>query len=92
MHRQQLTSFLPICKLRIEYIPAEIIDAANELAQQRIDMAVAAHRINHNAVSATNCIECGEKISDKRRKAVKGCTMCADCQHIAELKRKQRGI
>ena len=72
-------------------MPSEIIDAANELAQQRIDMAVAAHRINHNAVSATHCIECGDQISDKRREAVKGCTMCADCQQIAELKRKQRG-
>lgn len=38
---------------------AEIIDQANELAQQRIDMAIAAHRINHNAVSAERCSECG---------------------------------
>ena len=30
----------------------EIIDQANELTQQRIDMAVAAHRIDRNAVSA----------------------------------------
>lgn len=70
---------------------AEIIDAANNLAQHRIDMAVAAHRINHNAVSATHCIECADQINDKRREAVKGCKMCADCQGIAELKRKQRG-
>lgn len=37
---------------------AEIIDAANELAQQRIDMAIAAHRINRDAVSATHCSDC----------------------------------
>ncbi|POP46882.1 conjugal transfer protein TraR [Superficieibacter electus] len=73
-------------------MPSEIIDAANELVQQRIDMVVASHRINHNAVSATHCIQCGEKISDKRREAVKGCTMCHECQGIAELKRKQRGF
>lgn len=38
---------------------AEIIDQANELAQQRIDMAIAAHRIDRNAVSAEHCAECG---------------------------------
>lgn len=37
---------------------AEIIDQANELAQQRIDMAIAAHRLNRNAVSAERCEEC----------------------------------
>ncbi|ECF2500859.1 TraR/DksA family transcriptional regulator, partial [Salmonella enterica subsp. enterica serovar Virchow] len=48
---------------------AEIIDQANELAQQRIDMAIAAHRINHSAVSATHCEECGDRLSNERRKA-----------------------
>ncbi|MGG8038110.1 TraR/DksA C4-type zinc finger protein [Klebsiella aerogenes] len=54
---------------------AEIIDQANKLAQQRIDMAIAAHRINHNAVSAEYCVECGEKLPEARRKAYPGCTM-----------------
>ncbi len=36
---------------------AEIIDAANELAQRRIDMAIAALRINRNAVSAEHRTE-----------------------------------
>lgn len=69
---------------------AEIIDAANELAQQRIDMAIAAHRIDRNAVSATHCIECGEDIPQARREAVPGCRTCADCQQIIEIKNKQR--
>ncbi|EPK7406938.1 TraR/DksA C4-type zinc finger protein [Klebsiella aerogenes] len=59
---------------------AEIIDQANELAQQRIDMAVAAHRINRNAVSAEHCSECGESIPAPRRAAVPGYQMCAECQ------------
>ncbi|MCU6423621.1 TraR/DksA family transcriptional regulator [Klebsiella aerogenes] len=67
---------------------AEIIDQANELAQQRIDMAIAAHRINRNAVSAEYCIECGES----RRAAVPGCQTCAECQSVIELKNKQRGV
>ncbi|MFH2710465.1 TraR/DksA family transcriptional regulator [Klebsiella aerogenes] len=71
---------------------AEIIDQANELAQQRIDMAIAAHRINHNAVSAEHCSECGESISAPRRAAVPGCQTCAECQSVIELKNKQRGL
>lgn len=51
---------------------AEIIDQANELAQQRIDMAIAAHRINRNAVSAEHCSECGEDIPAPRRAVVPG--------------------
>ncbi|HEO1536638.1 TPA: TraR/DksA family transcriptional regulator [Klebsiella aerogenes] len=71
---------------------AEIIDQANELAQQRIDMAIAAHRIDHNAVSAEHCTECGEDIPAPRRAAVPGCQTCAECQSVIELKNKQRGL
>ncbi|EKZ6402261.1 TraR/DksA family transcriptional regulator [Klebsiella aerogenes] len=71
---------------------AEIIDQANELAQQRIDMAIAAHRINRNAVSAEHCSECGENIPAPRRAAVPGCQTCAECQSFIELKNKQRGL
>ncbi|CAM6696107.1 TraR/DksA family transcriptional regulator [Enterobacter hormaechei] len=70
---------------------AEIIDQANELAQQRIDMAIAAHRINRNAVSAEHCSECGEVIPAPRRAAVPGCQTCAECQTDLELIMKQRG-
>lgn len=70
---------------------AEIIDQANELAQQRIDMAIAAHRIDRNAVSAEHCAECGEDIPAPRRAAVPGCQTCASCQADLELIRKQRG-
>ncbi|WP_414149862.1 TraR/DksA family transcriptional regulator [Enterobacter sp. BNK-18] len=70
---------------------AEIIDQANELTQQRIDMAIAAHRINRNAVSAEHCAECGEDIPAPRRAAVPGCQTCAECQGVIELRKKQRG-
>lgn len=71
---------------------AESIDQANELAQQRIDMAIAAHRINRNAISAEHCSECGEDIPAPRRAAVPGCQTCAECQSVIELKNKQRGL
>lgn len=71
---------------------AEIIDQANELAQQRIDMAIAAHRLNRNAASAEHCEECGEDIPEPRRAAVPGCKTCSSCQEEIELRNKQRGI
>lgn len=71
---------------------AEIIDQANELTQQRIDMAIAAHRIDRSAVSAEHCEDCGVEIPEERRTAVPGCQMCAECQSLRELKIKQRGF
>ena len=69
----------------------DTIDAASELTQQRIEMAVAAHRLNRNAVSAEHCEECGEDIPAPRRAAVPGCQTCAECQGVIELRNKQRG-
>ncbi len=40
----------------------EIIDQANELAERRLEMTIQNMRINHNAVSATHCRDCGEEI------------------------------
>lgn len=66
----------------------DTLDAASELTQQRIEMAVAAHRLNHSAVSATHCEECGDNLPEARRKAYPGCTMCVDCQSNMELRKK----
>ena len=70
----------------------EIIDAANELAQQRLDQAIQAHRIDRNAVSATHCDECGDAIEEARRRAMPGCRMCASCQADAEKRGKLWGM
>ena len=69
---------------------AEIIDQASELEELLREQAIAAHRIDRNAVSATHCIECGEDIPEPRRVAVPGCQACSDCQQLIELKNKQR--
>lgn len=37
----------------------EIIDQANELEELQREAAIAKCRINHNAVSATHCRDCG---------------------------------
>ncbi|HCD7234338.1 TPA: TraR/DksA family transcriptional regulator [Klebsiella oxytoca] len=68
---------------------AEIIDQASELEELLRNNAIQAHRINHNAVSATECEECGERLTDARRKAYPGCTMCVSCLEEIEIRKKQ---
>ncbi len=70
---------------------AEIIDQASALEDMMRENAIQAHRLDHSAVSATHCIECDEALSDERRKAYPGCTMCVVCLQIVELRNKQRG-
>ncbi|EKY3995397.1 TraR/DksA family transcriptional regulator [Enterobacter roggenkampii] len=69
----------------------EIIDQASALEEMMREQAIAAHRINRNAVSAERCEECDEPIPEPRRAAVPGCQTCASCQADLELIRKQRG-
>ncbi|ENZ1941741.1 TraR/DksA family transcriptional regulator [Citrobacter portucalensis] len=66
----------------------ELIDTANELIERNLAETIKAHRLNHSAVSATHCIECGDKLLDARRKAYPGCTMCVECQSNMELRKK----
>lgn len=70
----------------------EIIDQASELEEMQREQAIAAHRIDRNAVSATRCVECGDDIPQARREAVPGCRTCASCQEEIELKNKQVGV
>ncbi|WP_338124162.1 TraR/DksA C4-type zinc finger protein [Citrobacter youngae] len=53
------------------------------------DHAIQAHRLNHSAVSATHCEECGDRLSNERRKAYPGCTMCVECQDDAERRNRR---
>jgi phage/conjugal plasmid C-4 type zinc finger TraR family protein len=71
---------------------ADIIDNASEIEELQRNAALSAHRIDHNAVSAEYCAECGEDIPEPRRAAVPGCQTCAECQGVIELKNKQRGL
>lgn len=68
----------------------EIIDQANELAERRLEQTIQNMRINHNAVSATHCVDCGDPIPTRRRELVAGRQRCADCQEEEELRGKHR--
>ncbi|ALQ86468.1 conjugal transfer protein TraR [Klebsiella pneumoniae] len=70
----------------------EIIDQANELAERRLEMTIQNMRINHNAVSATHCRDCGEEIPARRRELVAGCQRCADCQEEFEERGKHLAL
>ncbi|STV95634.1 phage/conjugal plasmid C-4 type zinc finger protein, TraR family [Klebsiella michiganensis] len=70
---------------------AELIDQANELAERRLEMTIQYMRINHAAVSATHCRDCGEEIPEQRREAVAGCQRCVSCASDIELRLKQEG-
>ncbi|HDG8139481.1 TPA: TraR/DksA C4-type zinc finger protein [Klebsiella quasipneumoniae subsp. quasipneumoniae] len=63
---------------------------AIELAERRLEMTIQNMRINHAAVSATHCRDCGEEIPERRRELVAGCQRCADCQEEEELRGKHR--
>ncbi|WP_194432994.1 TraR/DksA family transcriptional regulator [Klebsiella pneumoniae] len=70
---------------------AEIIDQDNELAELQREAAIAKCRINHHAVSATHCRDCGEEIPERRRELVAGCQRCVSCASDIELRLKQEG-
>ena len=70
---------------------AEIIDQANELAELQREAAIAKCRINHAAVSATHCRDCGEEIPERRRELAAGCQRCVSCASDIELRLKQEG-
>ncbi|HDR2612802.1 TPA: TraR/DksA family transcriptional regulator [Enterobacter ludwigii] len=67
---------------------ADIIDTAAEIEELQRNAALSAHRINHYAVSAEHCEDCGDIIPEPRRAAVPGCQTCAECQSLKEIKHK----
>lgn len=69
---------------------AEIIDQANDLVEQRLSVALENMRIDHAAVSATHCTECGDAIEEARRKAYPGCTLCVSCKSEQEVRARHR--
>ncbi|MDM3214793.1 TraR/DksA C4-type zinc finger protein [Citrobacter sp. Cf093] len=68
---------------------ADFADDASAVEELQRNAALSAHRINRDAVSATHCVECDEQLSDARRIAYPGCTMCVDCQSDAERRNRR---
>lgn len=71
----------------------EIIDAAQEYIERITAAGIDALRIDHSAISATECRECGYPIPEPRRKFVPGVQTCVECQELAEEENRiRRGI
>ncbi|MEB0317584.1 TraR/DksA family transcriptional regulator [Citrobacter freundii] len=68
---------------------ADIIDNASTLEDLQRDAALSMIRLNHSAVSATHCEECGDPLIPERRDAFPGCKKCVSCQEDEE-KRNRR--
>lgn len=49
-----------------------------------IGLVVAAQQARSLRPSLTHCLECGDPIPDKRRKAFPGCELCLDCKSEEE--------
>ncbi|MBU2539153.1 MAG: TraR/DksA C4-type zinc finger protein [Proteobacteria bacterium] len=58
----------------------ETMERAHAITQAARSMA------KRSAVSLTHCLECGEKIPDKRRQAEPGCELCVQCKAGMEKK------
>ncbi|WP_438436552.1 TraR/DksA family transcriptional regulator [Kluyvera georgiana] len=67
----------------------DIIDTASEVEELQRNAALAAHRMNRDAVSAVRCSDCDEELPQARRIAYPGCTMCVDCQADAERRNRR---
>ncbi|MFB0711430.1 TraR/DksA family transcriptional regulator [Buttiauxella noackiae] len=68
----------------------DIIDNASDLEELQRNAALSLARINRDAVSATHCQDCDERLPEARRKAIPGCKLCACCKEIEELRGKVR--
>lgn len=60
------------------------LDRASRIETAYRENMIAAVRETDNTMSSSVCLDCGEPISEARRRAVKGCFRCVDCQIAAE--------
>lgn len=64
---------------------SDAIDRASEVESIFLEDALARFRQPKTArESELHCLECGERIPEARRLAIRGCTLCVDCQEDLE--------
>ncbi|AXG42652.1 TraR/DksA family transcriptional regulator [Photorhabdus laumondii subsp. laumondii] len=67
---------------------SDSVDIAEKHIAATLERQIKAVIGRHISVSAFECEDCGNSISEERRKAVIGVTRCMTCQSILELKNK----
>lgn len=65
---------------------ADIADDASNIEQERINIALQAHKSKQNVISRTFCLDCDIVIPKERLAVVRGCLRCVDCQTVYEYK------
>lgn len=65
---------------------ADQFDLAQELDAHYRQQALLHHqtRLRQQGDSRTHCLECSDEIPEKRREAMPGCQLCAECQETKE--------
>lgn len=67
------------------------MDFAQAVGERWLEDCLAEHRrhnLSSHASLLTVCIDCGEEIPEKRRRAVPGCRRCIDCQTLFERRHR----
>ncbi|WP_387690967.1 TraR/DksA C4-type zinc finger protein [Photorhabdus sp. RM71S] len=67
---------------------SDSVDIAEKHIAATLERQIRAVTDRCTSVSAFECDDCGNSISEERRKAVIGVTRCITCQSIIELKQK----
>lgn len=67
---------------------ADLIDRANELAEDMLQAALSRQQRPACAPAALWCDDCGEQIPELRRLAAMGCACCISCQELRELRNR----
>ena len=67
---------------------ADFADRASKVTADQEAMALANIQ-KYEGESEEDCLKCGVKIPEARRKHVPGCTLCVDCKSVEELRSKR---
>lgn len=67
---------------------ADVIDTAQERADQILTAQIQAARTKNAGVSAMFCLDCDRPIPETRRAALPGVDTCVTCKELQELRNR----
>lgn len=67
---------------------ADFCDRAQEVTEQSLTRAIAAHKMKDQIEHSGECVDCGEEIPTQRRQALPYARRCVECQEINEQRRR----
>lgn len=59
---------------------ADYGDDARKASEDHLRRCLAARRVAAHRQGSEECVNCGERIPERRRSAMPGCVLCVDCQ------------